>query len=92
MTENYALGMKVGGPSEIVRPEQPRQKAGVEMLRPTNAWRSLCAKTGGSIARVTFYRWLRTGRVYSIRLGQRIFIPQAALDAIIKQCLDGERF
>ena len=62
------------------------------MLCPTSAWRLLCARTGGTIARVTFYRWLRNGKVYSIRLGQRIFIPEAALEDAIRQCLSGERF
>jgi Helix-turn-helix domain len=62
------------------------------MLSPTTAWRALCKRTGGSIARVTFYRWVRTGKVFSIRLGQRIFIPQAALEDVIRQCLTGERF
>jgi hypothetical protein len=62
------------------------------MLSPAAAWRSLCARTGGSIAKVTFYRWLRNGKVYSIRLGQRIFIPQAALDDLVTKCLDGEKY
>jgi excisionase family DNA binding protein len=80
------------GSQEITRPERPVQQAGAQMLRPTSAWQSLCVRTGGSIGRATFYRWLQSGKVYSIRLGQRIFIPQAALDELIKQCLSGERF
>ncbi len=65
---------------------------GMPMFPPMRAWRILCTRTGGSIALVTFYRWLRNGRIYSIRLGQRIFIPQPALEDAIKQCLAGERF
>lgn len=71
-------------------PTSPRNR--VPMLPPTRAWSILCARTGGSIALVTFYRWLRNGKIYSIRLGQRIFVPQTALDDAIKQCLAGERF
>lgn len=63
-----------------------------EMLSPAAAWRSLCARTGGLVALVTFYRWVRCGKVYSIRLGKRIFIPREALDDLIKNCLNGERF
>jgi hypothetical protein len=62
------------------------------MLSPTRAWKLLCARTGGSIARVTFYRWVRNGKVFSIRLGERIFVPEAALEEVIRQCLSGERF
>ena len=62
------------------------------MLSPAAAWRSLCARTGGFITLATFYRWLRNGKVYSIRLGQRIFVPREALDDLIKACLSGERF
>lgn len=73
--------------------EEPRPaETDAAMLSPAAAWRSLCARTGGCIAKVTFYRWLRNGRVYSIRLGQRIFIPRAALDDLVTRCLDGERY
>ena len=65
---------------------------GMPMYPPASAWRILCSRTGGSIALVTFYRWLRNGRIYSIRMGQRIFIPLPALEDAIKQCLAGEKF
>lgn len=64
----------------------------MQMLSPARARRILCARTGGSVALVTFYRWLRNGSIFSIRLGQRIFIPEEALEDAIKKCLDGERF
>jgi hypothetical protein len=64
----------------------------VAMLPPPRAWQILCQRTGGRVSLVTFYRWLRSGKIYSIRLGQRIFIPVMALEDTIKQCLDGERF
>jgi excisionase family DNA binding protein len=61
------------------------------MLAPVNAWRILCARTGGEISRATFYRWLSSGRLYSIRVGTRIYIPWPELDRAIRQCLAGER-
>ena len=90
MLEHYPLGIKIE-----VEPEpeaaKPAAQAGL-MLSPVAAWRALCARTGGFITKVTFYRWLRNGRLYSIRLGQRIFIPKTALDDLIKTCLAGDRF
>lgn len=79
-----------------VAPEPPLtspwpRRGGMSMLSPKSACRILCTRTGGSISLVTFYRWLRSGKVYSIRLGQRIFIPRPALEDLIKQCLAGER-
>jgi len=65
---------------------------GVPMLAPANAWRILCTRTGGAVSRATFYRWLSSGRLYSIRVGVRIYIPWPELDRVIKQCLAGERF
>jgi excisionase family DNA binding protein len=92
MIAKYTVGTNVNVAPEMPCPERPPQQSGAAMLTPTGAWRSLCIRTGGSIAKVTFYRWLRNGRIYSIRLGQRIFIPQAALEDFIKECLAGERF
>jgi hypothetical protein len=62
------------------------------MLTPMQAWRMLCRETGGDISRATFYRWLGNGKVCSIRLGYRLFVPRPALEDLIKQCLAGERF
>jgi hypothetical protein len=62
------------------------------MLDPSSAWRLLRRRTGGTISRSTFYRWLNSGKVYSVRLGFRIYIPWPALDEFIRQCLAGERF
>jgi hypothetical protein len=62
------------------------------MLTPQTAWRALCRRTGAGISRATFYRWVNSGKLYSVRLGFQIFIPQIALEDLVKQCLDGERF
>jgi hypothetical protein len=92
MPEHYPLGIEPQIEPEPSGARRATLKAGAVMLTPAAARRSLCARTGATIAMVTFYRWLRDGRVYSIRLGQRIFVPQAALDDLIKTCLAGERF
>ena len=77
----------------VPKPASPAAaQDGMPMYPPASAWRILCSRTGGSIALVTFYRWLRNGRIYSIRMGQRIFIPLPALEDAIKQCLAGEKF
>ncbi len=62
------------------------------LLVPSAAWRILCRATGAAIARSTFYRWVTSGRVYSVRLGFRIYIPWPSLDELIRQCKAGERF
>jgi excisionase family DNA binding protein len=61
------------------------------MLTPTHAWRLLCRRTGGTISRTTFYRWINSGRVGAIRMGTRFLIPLPMLEEVIKKCLDGER-
>jgi hypothetical protein len=88
---NPLVAMNALAPNPPAR-ESDIQSGSPAMLSPAAAWRSLCARTGGFIALATFYRWLRNGKVYSIRLGQRIFIPREALDDLIKNCLNGERF
>ena len=60
------------------------------MMNPTAAWRMLCAKTGGGIALGTFYRWIRDGRVCTIRMGGKILVPAQILDVVIEKCLKGE--
>jgi excisionase family DNA binding protein len=62
------------------------------MLSPQAAWRALCRRTGAGISRATFYRWIDSGKLYSVRLGFQIYVPQMALDDLVKQCLEGERF
>jgi excisionase family DNA binding protein len=61
------------------------------MLTPTNAWRLLCRRTGATISRTTFYRWLNSGRVGAIRMGSRFLIPLPMLEEVIQKCLDGQR-
>ncbi len=62
------------------------------LLTPRHAWTLLCRKTGASLSRTTFYRWLREGRILTVRMGYRLYIPIGALDDFTARCLAGERF
>ena len=62
------------------------------LLSPTKAWRILRRRTGGHISRSTFYRWLDSGKVYSLRIGSRMYVPWQALQEVIGRCLSGEPF
>ena len=62
------------------------------LLSPSNAWRILRRRTGGHVSRSTFYRWLESGKVYSLRMGSRIYVPWQALQEVINRCLSGEPF
>jgi hypothetical protein len=62
------------------------------MLSPTNAWRILHRRTGGHISRSTFYRWLDSGKVFSLRMGSRMYVPWQELQEVIGRCLNGEPF
>ncbi|MBI4167088.1 MAG: helix-turn-helix domain-containing protein [Acidobacteria bacterium] len=66
----------------------PVSGARPQMLIPQTALRILCQRTGGTISRSTFYRWVECGKIPSIRLGARIFIPRPALDNLIQKCFD----
>jgi excisionase family DNA binding protein len=60
------------------------------ILSTQSAWRILRRRTGGNISRATFYRWLNDGRLSSVRLGSRIYVPLPSLDQFIRKCLEGE--
>ncbi|HUZ45573.1 MAG TPA: hypothetical protein VMW54_02930 [Terriglobia bacterium] len=62
------------------------------LLSPPTAWRILHRRTGGRISRSTFYRWLESGKVYSLRMGTRMYIPWQALEEVIDKCFQGEMF
>ena len=62
------------------------------LLPATAAWRILRSRTGGHISRSTFYRWLDSGKVYSLRIGSRMYVPWQTLQEVIGRCLSGEPF
>lgn len=61
------------------------------MLRPIEAWKVLCARTGSSISISTFYNWIDNMSVPAIRVGRNIFVPKVVLEDLINRCLNGER-
>lgn len=63
-----------------------------QLLSPPRAWRILYLRTGGRVSRSTFYRWLDSGRVYSLRIGTRMYIPWQTLQESINKCFQGEPF
>jgi excisionase family DNA binding protein len=70
----------------------PRVLTDVPMLTPFHAWRLLRRRTGGEISRTTFYRWIRNGNVYAVRLGHRFYVPYPSLEEFVTRCLHGERY
>jgi excisionase family DNA binding protein len=80
----------------IFSPPPPRQNptpapSPLPMLTAASAWRLFCRRTGGTISRTTFYRWINSGRVGAVRVGFRFLIPLPMLEEVIQKCLDGER-
>ncbi len=81
MTESSDLNHAPDG-----RGDPPASSPKPQMLIPQTALRMLCHRTGAAISRTTFYRWLASGKIPSIRLGARIFIPRLAIESLIEQC------
>jgi hypothetical protein len=89
---NAAESLPSANALDSVPPSTATPARPAAMLPPCRAWQILCQRTGCLVCRATFYRWVSTGKVYSVRLGFRIFIPAPALEHLINQCLAGERF
>lgn len=93
----WPAGPHSPGPRIGSDPGQPLRYAILEgdtpptLLTPKHAWTLLCRKTGASLSRTTFYRWLREGRILTVRMGYRLFVPIGALDEFTDRCLAGER-
>lgn len=62
------------------------------VLSPASAWRFLSYRTGLPVSRATFYRWLSSGKVFSLRIGRNLYIPTPVMEDIVKRCRAGERF
>lgn len=67
--------------------EEPREEA---LLSLFNAWRVFTRAVGGGPGLSTFYRWVSTRKLSSVRMGYRLFIPLTALEDLIKRCRAGE--
>jgi excisionase family DNA binding protein len=65
----------------------PRRE--VKHLTPATALRLIEVGTGCTVHLSTFYRWLQSGRVFSIRLGYRRFIPYEEVEKVVERSLAG---
>lgn len=85
---------KIVDPTKVPRdaPEVDEIHRRPQLLPPTAAWRILRRRTGGHVSRSTFYRWLESGKVFSLRMGSRMYVPWPALQEVIGRCLSGEPF
>lgn len=61
------------------------------MLSAERAMQILDARLGITVGRSTFYRWMQTGRLFSIKLGGKIFIPLSEMETIVERLSRGER-
>lgn len=64
---------------------------GTPMLSPNNAWRILEKRTGVNVGRSTFYRWVQSGRVLALRMGNKIYVPWPELEHMIRDFRRGVR-
>lgn len=61
------------------------------LLSPYNAWRILEGRTGINVGRSTFYRWVQSGKVFSMKMGGKIYIPWPEIENVIRQFRSGIR-
>jgi hypothetical protein len=64
---------------------------GIPMLTPSHAWRILEKRTGVNVGRSTFYRWVQSGRVVVLRMGNKIYVPWPELEHMIRDFRRGVR-
>ncbi|HEX5481174.1 MAG TPA: hypothetical protein VFZ08_00955 [Terriglobia bacterium] len=73
-------------PWEAIHP-----KTQVPLLKASSAWLTLRHRTGIPVARATFYRWISNGKVFSLRMGLKVYVPLSEIEELVKQCESGER-
>ena len=61
------------------------------LLSAADAQRMIRRRTGCLVPMNTFYAWLRKRAIYSIRLGERFWIPRFVVEETCERCLRGER-
>jgi len=55
------------------------------LLSASSAWLTLRHRTGIPVSRATFYRWLSNGKVYSMRLGLKLYVPLSSIEELVRQ-------
>lgn len=61
------------------------------MLSPDRAMQLLGLRLGIIVGRSTFYRWVYTGRLFSVKLGGKLFIPLSEMEIVVQRLAHGER-
>lgn len=82
-TNNLATA---AAPGETTSP-----KGQVPLLKASSALLTLQRRTGIPVARATFYRWISNGKVFSLRMGLKVYVPLSEIEELVKQCRSGER-
>lgn len=61
------------------------------MLSPDGAMQLLEARLGILVGRSTFYRWIYSGRLFSVKLGGKLFIPLSEMEILVQRLVRGDR-
>jgi len=69
----------------------PEDEAHPIMLSPERAMELLGMRLGIIVGRSTFYRWVYTGRFFSVKLGGKLFIPLSEMEMVVQRLARGER-
>ncbi len=80
LQESWSRNLPVSR-SEVPSPPGPQPA----LLSASSAWLALRHRTGIPVSRATFYRWLSNGKVYSMRLGLKLYVPQSSIEKLVKQ-------
>lgn|SRR5487761_178392 len=71
--------------SGVSREAGPPLGSEAPLLSASSAWLTLRRRTGIPVSRATFYRWLSNGKVYSMRLGLKLYVPLSSIEELVKQ-------
>jgi excisionase family DNA binding protein len=74
--------------ANFVRPEW----RGIKYITPEVFRRRAYAYFGHHPAKSTMHRWLHSGRIAAVRVGNRWFIPESTWQEFLICCQNGERF
>ncbi|HEV2426352.1 MAG TPA: helix-turn-helix domain-containing protein [Terriglobia bacterium] len=61
------------------------------MLSPDDAMQLLQMRLGILVGRSTFYRWVYSGRLFSVKLGGKLFIPLSEMEVLMQRLARGDR-
>ncbi|MGH9326134.1 MAG: helix-turn-helix domain-containing protein [Terriglobia bacterium] len=79
----------LSGESGVEGPLDARSQT--TLVSASSALNLIRHRTSIPVARATFYRWLNNGRIFSCRLGQKLYVPMSVVDETVRKCRSGER-